>query len=67
MTDRPIETVHGEATHAGLRRKANEDSHLAAAPVYLVADGMGGHEAGARASSAVVADSLRSPAPRVST
>lgn len=56
MTDRPIETVHGEATHAGLRRKANEDSHLAAAPVYLVADGMGGHEAGARASSAVVAE-----------
>nr|WP_201468697.1 protein phosphatase 2C domain-containing protein [Microbacterium hydrocarbonoxydans] len=39
----------------GLTRAANEDSMLAASPVFLVADGMGGHEAGDRASAAVVA------------
>lgn len=44
----------GAATHAGLRREANEDAFLAEAPVYLVADGMGGYEAGDRASAAVV-------------
>ncbi|WP_314424302.1 protein phosphatase 2C domain-containing protein [uncultured Microbacterium sp.] len=39
----------------GLTRAANEDSVLAASPIFLVADGMGGHEAGDRASAAVVA------------
>jgi PPM family protein phosphatase len=39
----------------GRRRPANEDSCLAVAPVYVVADGMGGHEAGAQASADVVA------------
>jgi serine/threonine protein phosphatase PrpC len=38
----------------GRRRAANEDSCLAVAPVFAVADGMGGHEAGAQASAAVV-------------
>ncbi|MFS0853086.1 PP2C family protein-serine/threonine phosphatase [Microbacterium sp. 179-I 3D4 NHS] len=42
-------------TDTGLKRAANEDSVLAASPVFLVADGMGGHEAGDRASAAVVA------------
>ncbi|WP_091229735.1 PP2C family serine/threonine-protein phosphatase [Microbacterium sp. 3J1] len=42
-------------TDTGLTRTANEDSVLAASPVFLVADGMGGHEAGDRASAAVVA------------
>ena len=42
------------ATHPGLRRAANEDSFLAESPVFLVADGMGGYEAGDRASAAVV-------------
>jgi len=42
------------ATHPGLRREANEDSYLAQSPVFLVADGMGGYEAGDRASAAVV-------------
>jgi PPM family protein phosphatase len=41
-------------THPGLRREANEDSYLAQSPVFLVADGMGGYEAGDRASAAVV-------------
>jgi serine/threonine protein phosphatase PrpC len=38
----------------GRRREVNEDSVLVASPVFLVADGMGGYEAGDRASGAVV-------------
>ncbi|MBI9113978.1 serine/threonine-protein phosphatase [Sanguibacter sp. YZGR15] len=45
----------GATTHAGRRRSANEDSFHAARGVYFVADGMGGHEAGARASATAVA------------
>lgn len=42
------------ATNRGPYRDLNEDSLLAEFPVYLVADGMGGHSAGERASQAVV-------------
>jgi len=45
----------GAASERGRRRAVNEDSCLAAHPVYLVADGMGGHDAGDRASAAAVA------------
>ncbi|MFB2579906.1 PP2C family serine/threonine-protein phosphatase [Herbiconiux sp. P15] len=44
----------GSSTHTGLRRRANEDSYLAVSPVFLVADGMGGHEAGEVASALAV-------------
>ena len=45
----------GFRTDVGHTRTTNEDSLLAAAPVFIVADGMGGHEAGDLASEAVVA------------
>ena len=54
MAESPITVLVGAATHAGLRRAVNEDSHLAEAPLFLVADGMGGHDAGAAASALVV-------------
>ncbi|SBS73099.1 PP2C family serine/threonine-protein phosphatase [uncultured Microbacterium sp.] len=56
MTATPIiDVAFGTATHPGMRRRANEDALLAESPLFLVADGMGGHDAGARASAAVVA------------
>jgi len=42
------------ATDAGRHRHGNEDSLLAEFPVFIVADGMGGHDAGDIASATVV-------------
>lgn len=50
----PLQLSAGASTHPGLRRPTNEDSVLAEYPVFLVADGMGGHDAGDKASAAVV-------------
>ena len=44
----------GSATHSGQIRPQNEDSMLAIDGVFVVADGMGGHEAGEVASQIAV-------------
>ncbi len=44
----------GGASHVGTVRSVNEDAWLAQRPVFLVADGMGGHDAGDVAAGLVV-------------
>jgi len=54
-----VELHHGAATDVGLLREVNEDAYLVAPPVFVVADGMGGHADGAAASRIVVEEFAR--------
>jgi protein phosphatase len=54
-----VELHYGVATDVGLVREANEDSLLAEPPVFVVADGMGGHDGGEIASRIVVEEFAR--------
>src|SRR5699024_5334629 len=49
-----IRVVSAAVTHVGHVRATNEDSVLDVPPIFLVADGMGGHNAGEAASAIVV-------------
>jgi protein phosphatase len=52
--DQSVTLSWGAATDVGRRRDHNEDSYIVESPFFVVADGMGGHLAGDRASDAVV-------------
>ena len=56
---REVELHHGARTDVGLVREVNEDALLASPPVFVVADGMGGHEGGDVASRIVVEEFAR--------
>lgn len=54
-----VELHYGVSTDVGRVREVNEDSFLADPPVFVVADGMGGHDGGDIASAMVVEEFAR--------
>ena len=57
-----VVTRHGIHSDVGRRRRHNEDVCGASFPVFVVADGMGGHEAG-EVAAAIAVEELLSAAP----
>lgn len=54
MSEQEPRVAAAARSHVGMHRTVNEDSVIAEDPYFLVADGLGGHEAGDLASQAAV-------------